>query len=105
MFADIKQVLYDLRMNSLQKAVDAAGGQASLATRIGVKQQHVWNWINRGGRVPPERCVDIERVTGSTVTRRDLRPHDWWRIWPELINDEHPAPIPATTTQEPSHAG
>jgi DNA-binding transcriptional regulator YdaS (Cro superfamily) len=36
-------------------------------------------------RVPsPENCVVIERATGGVVTRQDLRPADWERIWPEL---------------------
>ena len=69
-------------MSPLQQAVDRAGGQAALAAKIGVKQQHVWNWLNRPGYVPPEHCAAIETATG--VKRRDLRPDDWQRIWPEL---------------------
>lgn len=93
MFVVLKQVLYDLGMNSLQRAVDSAGGQASLASRLGVKQQHVWNWLNRGGFVPPEHCASIEQATSGAVTRRELRPDDWHRIWPELVTPEHPAPV------------
>ena len=40
----------------------------------------------------PELCVLIERESGGAVTRRDLRPDDWWRIWPELVTADHPAP-------------
>jgi len=32
-------------------------------------------------------CVAIERATGGVVTRKDLRPDDWWKIWPELVED------------------
>lgn len=71
-------------MSALQVAIDKAGGQAALAARIGVKQQLVWNWLNRGNAVPPEHCAAIEQATEGTVTRRDLRPEDWARIWPEL---------------------
>ena len=39
--------------------------------------------------MPPEHCAVIEARTG--VSRRDLRPDDWHRIWPELVNAEHPA--------------
>lgn len=42
-----------------------------------------------------DRCVAIERVTGGAVTRRDLRPDDWWLIWPELVDADHPAPAPS----------
>lgn len=31
-----------------------------------------------------ELAADIERATGGTVTRKDMRPDDWQRIWPEL---------------------
>lgn len=79
-------------MTSLQKAVALSGGQAALATRLDVKQQHVWNWLNRGGFVPPEHCARIELATDGAVTRRDLRPDDWHRIWPELVTDEYPRP-------------
>ncbi|WP_311223731.1 MULTISPECIES: YdaS family helix-turn-helix protein [unclassified Acidovorax] len=34
----------------------------------------------------PLNCVAIEHATGGQVTRRDLRPHDWASIWPELAN-------------------
>lgn len=93
MLRSTKQVLYDAGMSGLLKAVQVAGGQAALAALIGAKQQHVWNWLNRPGeRVPPERCVAIESATAGAVTRRDLRPDDWHRIWPELVTAEHPAP-------------
>lgn len=32
----------------------------------------------------PAYCWAIETATGGAVTRRDLRPNDWHRIWPEL---------------------
>lgn len=79
------QLLYDAPMSALQRAVDELGGQAALAVAVGVKQQHVWNWLNRNGAVPADRCAAIEQATGRAVMRWDLRPDDWHRIWPELI--------------------
>lgn len=88
-----KQLLYDESMDDpLQIAVNKVGGQAALASHIGVKQQHVWNWLNRRGFVPPEHCAAIESATEREVTRQHLRPHDWHRIWPELVTLERPAP-------------
>ena len=58
------------------------GGRARLAARLSVKPSAVGNWKVRG--VPIEHCPAIERLTGGLVTRRDLRPEDWARIWPEL---------------------
>jgi len=65
-------------LQALKKAVDVAGGQTRLATKLGgpVKQAHVWKWLN-GTRLPAEYCRDIERITtqdGCTVTRYELRP-------------------------------
>ena len=58
----------------LERAVLAVGSQAALAKAIGVKPQHVWNWLNRDSRVPAERVLEIERATEGQVTRHDLRP-------------------------------
>ncbi len=40
-------------------------------------------------------CVDIERATSGAVTRADLRPDDYWLIWPDL-----PQPATAANDQE-----
>lgn len=71
-------------MEALKHAISIAGSQAALAAKVGVKQQHVWNWLNRGGEVPAEHCPAIEQATDGQVTRQELRPNDWQRIWPEL---------------------
>lgn len=65
------------RLAGLEKAIEVAGTQAELARRISrpdrlIKQQHVWNWLNRDEKVPAEVVLDIERETG--VSRHDLRP-------------------------------
>lgn len=31
--------------------------------------------------------ADIEEITNGAVTRLDLRPDDWQRIWPELAKE------------------
>lgn len=75
-------------MDALQIAITKVGGQAALATAIGLKQQHVWNWLNRGGSVPAEHCTAIEKAADGAVRRWDLRPDDWHRIWPELVGSD-----------------
>lgn len=70
-------------MDALSKAIESAGGIAQLAKMIGVSTSTPSMWKARG-RVPPEHCAEIERATCGAVTRRDLRPDDWHRIWPEL---------------------
>lgn len=81
-------------MPNLNTACDLVGGQAALADRIGVKQQHVWNWLNRKGRVPTDHCAAIEQATDRAVMRWDLRPEDWWKIWPELVGLDGAPPVP-----------
>jgi len=64
---------------SLQNAIDLAGSQTKLARILGVKRQHVTNWLN--ARVPAERCHAIVEATGGLsveVTLNSLRP-DLWR--------------------------
>jgi DNA-binding transcriptional regulator YdaS (Cro superfamily) len=60
---------------------------AELARAIGIKDPaQVRQWRHGyGDRKPsPENCVSIEQATGGRVTRQDLRPDDWPKIWPEL---------------------
>ena len=72
----------DATMQSLDLAISLVGGQVPLAESLGVRQQTVSYWRKAG--VPVEHCAAIERLAGGRVTRRDLRPEDWARIWPEL---------------------
>lgn len=44
-------------------------------------------------------AVSIERESSGQVTRRDLRPADWWLIWPELVTEEFPAPAQTPTRE------
>jgi DNA-binding transcriptional regulator YdaS (Cro superfamily) len=38
-----------------------------------------------GNRAPsPENCVGLELATGGAISRKNLRPDDWWLLWPEL---------------------
>jgi TorA maturation chaperone TorD len=57
-----------MRDIGLQQAIDAAGGIASLARKLGIAQPSVSNW----SRVPAERVVTVEALTG--VSRSVLRP-------------------------------
>lgn len=44
--------------------------QAALAAKLGVQPPAICKW--EGGRVPAERVLDVERVTG--ISRHDIRP-------------------------------
>ena len=81
-------------MNALTRAIESSGGVGLLAQSIGVTQTVISNWRARGGSVPAIHCAAIERATNGAVTRKDLRPDDWGRIWPELV-DAAPQPADA----------
>lgn len=59
---------------------------SGLARRLEIPTALMSQWHTGVRPVPIERAVQIERATLGVVTRRDLRPDDWERIWPELAN-------------------
>ena len=78
--------------NPIKRACEEVGGRIALAKLIGVSPSYVSQLIAGARPLPVERCPEIERATSGAVTRRDLRPDDWWLFWPELVTAEHPAP-------------
>jgi DNA-binding transcriptional regulator YdaS (Cro superfamily) len=70
-------------------------GAAALARAIGVNSAIVYQWRTGRRPVPIEHCAAIEIATQGEVSRRDLRPDDCERIWPELAAKE-----PANATSE-----
>jgi TorA maturation chaperone TorD len=57
-----------VRDAGLNRAIDAAGGVAQLARKIGIAQPSVSNW----NRVPAQRVIAVEAATA--VSREELRP-------------------------------
>jgi len=49
------------------------GTQSALAAKLGIRCASISGWRQRG-KIPVDRCGDIERVTGGQVTRYDVRP-------------------------------
>lgn len=43
-------------------------------TKKTVRQQHVWNWLERDKALPGEYAIPIEHATDGRVSRHDLRP-------------------------------
>ena len=68
---------------------DGAIRASVLARQVGVSPALVYQWRTAKRPVPIEHCAAIEHATSGEVSRRDLRPDDWQRIWPELAT---PAP-------------
>jgi TorA maturation chaperone TorD len=80
-----------VRDAGLERAIDAAGGVAELARKIGIAQPSVSNW----NRVPAQRVIAVEGVTG--VSRKILRPD----LYSEpAVMDDAVDPIDAGRAQE-----
>ncbi|GAC1664442.1 MAG: hypothetical protein PVS3B2_00080 [Candidatus Dormibacteraceae bacterium] len=61
------------------------GRASKLALSIGVPVPFMSQMVAGDRPVPPQHCAAIEAATGREVMRWELRPDDWYRIWPELI--------------------
>jgi DNA-binding transcriptional regulator YdaS (Cro superfamily) len=61
--------------SGVMDAITAAGGQGSLARKVGVSQQAVSQWAKRGW-VPLEHIVEVERLFGVPRDRLINPKHD-----------------------------
>jgi len=66
-----------VRDAGLDRAIEAAGGVAQLARKIGIAQPSVSNW----NKVPAQRVIAVEAATG--VSRECLRPDLYSVLTPE----------------------
>ncbi|MEW6642761.1 MAG: molecular chaperone TorD family protein [Pseudomonadota bacterium] len=80
-----------MRDAGLERAIDAAGGIAPLARKIGIAQPSVSNW----SRVPAQRVVAVEAATG--VSRDILRP--------DLYGELEHGPAQSDDVADPIEAG
>ncbi len=71
-----RRVLLDWLKTATDQAVDETGTSRAYLRLIAYGQK----------TASPSMAVGIERATCARVTRQDLRPADWARIWPELAN-------------------
>lgn len=60
-------------MASLDTLLDRVGSLSQLARDLSITPQAIDGWKRRG-KVPAERVLDVERVTGGLITRYELRP-------------------------------
>jgi TorA maturation chaperone TorD len=80
-----------VRDDGLDRAIDAAGGVAQLARKIGISQPSVSSW----SKVPAQRVIAIEAATG--VPRNELRP-DLYSAPP--VSEDPIDPVDAARAQE-----
>ena len=77
-------------------SLPSAPSMAEFARTLGLNPDQVRQWRHgHDNRQPsPANCVEIEVATGGAVMRWDLRPADWWRVWPELIGKKGAPAVP-----------
>jgi DNA-binding transcriptional regulator YdaS (Cro superfamily) len=61
-------------MKALQTAIDRAGSQAALAVLLKVSPQAVNQWVRQRRPVPIHHVFAIEKWSGGSITRAELRP-------------------------------
>lgn len=59
------------KYNPVAEAIRIAGGQASLARQLGLKQPSIYSWV-KSGIIPARRVLLVEKITG--ISRYDLNP-------------------------------
>ena len=78
--------------------------KAEFARAINISAALLHQWIEGIRPVAIQHCPAIEKQTGGKVTRKELRPDDWHKIWPDLAAAPAPRrstdPVPST-----GHAG
>jgi DNA-binding transcriptional regulator YdaS (Cro superfamily) len=86
-------------MNTLQTWLESKRGrQVGLAKHLGLATTYVWR-IGRGLKpVPMQHAAEIEQFTEGEVTRKDMFPNDWQRIWPEMADVSTPTTSPPADT-------
>lgn len=61
------------------------GRQAALAKAIQAHAPDISRWADGSRPIPVQYGAAIELATGGLVTRKELFPNDWQKIWPELV--------------------
>jgi DNA-binding transcriptional regulator YdaS (Cro superfamily) len=65
-----------MSIEALDRAIAIFETQEAFAAALDIKSPSISEWRRRG-KVPHERCSDIERITNGAVKRGDLRPDIW----------------------------
>lgn len=61
--------------DAMSNIVTRLGGPTAVAKMLGIKAPSVVGW---GGRVPSDRCPDLERASEGRITVEQLRPDVRW---------------------------
>jgi DNA-binding transcriptional regulator YdaS (Cro superfamily) len=87
----------------LVRAIDLADGPAAVARALNVTTQTVCFWRDGRRRMGSEHGAALEQAAGFKVTRQQMWPVSWQRIWPELATDA--VNEPRSTELASNHGG
>lgn len=67
-----------------KQIIQALGGPVSIAQRLNIKVPSVYGWNDQ---IPEARLIELAADIEATglYTRKQIRPNDWQKIWPELM--------------------
>jgi DNA-binding transcriptional regulator YdaS (Cro superfamily) len=91
-------------MNLAELFSSERGAQSHLAAAANIPAPMLSQWASGTRPIPIERCVQIEHATEGKVMRWDLRPDDWFRIWPELMKAKGAPAIPSGASRDEQKA-
>jgi DNA-binding transcriptional regulator YdaS (Cro superfamily) len=75
----LKEIWQKQQASELERLLQWAGSQTTLATFIGVAPQVVTNWVSRG-RISVTGAIKVEELTEGAFKKRELRPDvNSWR--------------------------
>lgn len=72
-------------MNLSQYLHAKRGRIASLAEELGTYPANVCDWAKGVRQIPVKYGAQIELWSGGNVTRQELFPDCWEKVWPELL--------------------
>ena len=66
------------------RAIELSGGPAVVARALNVTTQTVCFYRDGDRRLKTDHGATLESLSGGMVTRKQMWPESWARIWPEL---------------------
>lgn len=90
-------ILVSMTTSAIERAIKCFGSQSAMASRLGLSQPTISEWLRGDRQVPAERCPVIERETSGAVRCEDLRPDVAWDVLRMQIAPKRRAKHPTTT--------
>lgn len=77
-------------LSEVARAIDLGGGPSVVARALNVSTQTVCFYRDGKRRIKAEHGALLESLCGRQVTRKEIWPVSWPRIWPELAGGHTP---------------